>query len=119
MPTRFNPTDITASYQAVADLNNNFDEIATLFDLCVLRDGSAPNALLDDLDANHFKIQNVADGVADSDAASVGQVTDLISALSFLPTWSFANPAMAGGKGYIQAVGADPTSHPGDIVFEY
>jgi hypothetical protein len=31
----------------------------------------------------------------------------------------FNNASMTGGQIYIQAVGADPTANPGDIVFEY
>lgn len=31
----------------------------------------------------------------------------------------FNNSSMTGGQIYIQAAGADPTSNPGDIVFEY
>ncbi len=31
----------------------------------------------------------------------------------------FASTSMTGGRIYVQAMGADPTSSPGDIVFEY
>ena len=31
----------------------------------------------------------------------------------------FASTSMTGGRIYVQASGADPTSNPGDVVFEY
>lgn len=31
----------------------------------------------------------------------------------------FASTSMTGGRIYVQAMGSDPTSNPGDIVFEY
>jgi hypothetical protein len=75
---RFTPTEILAAYSSVGPLNAMFEDIATLFELAVFRDGSATNTMLANLNLNNFKIQNLGDGVDTSDAVNLGQVTTLI-----------------------------------------
>jgi hypothetical protein len=55
-----------------------FADIATLFELAVFRDGTATNTMLANFNMNHFKIQNVADAVDDTDAPNYGQLTDYV-----------------------------------------
>lgn len=71
---RFNPADILSSYSSVAALNTNFDNLSTLMDRVVFRDGTSPNGMLADLDLNHFKLTNVADAVDNTDAVPYGQM---------------------------------------------
>jgi hypothetical protein len=79
MPTRFVPEDVLSSYAAIEAINDNFDRIAALLDEAVMRDGSAPNSLLADLDFNFFKGRNIGTAVNNADAVNLGQVTQLIS----------------------------------------
>ena len=51
--------------------------------------------------------------------AAGGTVTGNITRTSSGIHPYFASTSMTGGRIYIQASGADPTSSPGDIVFEY
>lgn len=76
---RLTPTSLTSTYAAVAALNANFDDIAALFEQCIFRDGRSPNQMETNLNLNHFKVENVLDGTAATDAANVGQVMDLIA----------------------------------------
>lgn len=73
---RLTPTDIVSQYSAISALNANFDAIATLIELCLFRDGTSPNQMLAALNMNNFKIQNLADGTATTDAVNVGQLAD-------------------------------------------
>lgn len=82
MPTRFTPTDIVSQYNALTPLNANFDSIATLLDLCVFRDGTSPNSMLANLDMNSFKVQNLANGTANTDAVNKGQLDALETAVA-------------------------------------
>lgn len=77
---RFTPTDIVSQYSAISALNANFDAVATLLELCLLRDGTSPNQMLAALNMNNFKIQNVADGVDASDAVNKGQMDEVVDA---------------------------------------
>ena len=79
---RYNPTDVTSTYASIAALNANFAVIATLLEKCVFTDGTAPNAMQDDFDLNHFRIENLGEGVNPSDAVTLQQLQDLISALN-------------------------------------
>jgi hypothetical protein len=78
---RFTPTDIVSQYSAIAALNANFDAVATLLELCLLRDGTSPNQMLAALNMNNFKIQNVADAVDATDAVNKGQLDLTIDAV--------------------------------------
>jgi hypothetical protein len=80
--SRFTPTNILSAYDAIAALNNNFTEIASLLDEMLSRTGDGTNSMQVDLDMNHFKVQNLADGVSNSDAVNLGQVNSLITALN-------------------------------------
>jgi hypothetical protein len=71
---RFVPDDVLASYNSIAKLNNNFDKLAILMESVVFRDGRSNNSMLDHFDMNHFAINNVADGVALTDAVNLGQL---------------------------------------------
>lgn len=76
---RFTPTDIVSQYNALTPLNANFDAIATLLELCVMRDGTSPNSMLANIDMNNWKIQNLAEGTANTDAVTKAQVQDMIT----------------------------------------
>lgn len=95
--SKFTPASILAAYNSVASLNNNFDEIADLFDNTLSRDGTAPNAMLSTLDMNHFKIENLADGVVDQDAVTLGQLKDEVG--TYISTLTKGDPGSP-GEGY-------------------
>lgn len=77
---RFTPETILATYSATEALNSNFADIATLFEQCLFRDGTATNTVTADLNLNNFQINNLGDGVDNSDAVNLGQVNGLIDA---------------------------------------
>jgi hypothetical protein len=81
LSTRFTPLTILSEYAAVAAINNNFATIASLLDEAVFRDGSAPNSLTHDLDANHFTIKNLAPPV---DLLDPVRLVDLNNAIATL-----------------------------------
>lgn len=62
---------------ALADKREN--DLATAINACLFRDGS--NAATDDLDLGSNKITAVADGVAETDAATKGQMDTAIAAM--------------------------------------
>ena len=74
---RLTPTSIQSTYSAIAALNSNFDDIADLFEICLFRDGSAPNAMNANLDMNHNRIENVGDPVNMTDAIRLQDIQDL------------------------------------------
>lgn len=63
--------------------------------------------------------QTTANAAFNALAAAGGTVTGTLKQVSkgAYPYWG--STSMTGGQMYIQALGADPTSNPGDIVFEY
>jgi hypothetical protein len=71
--------DITATYAATTQMNQNNTDIEAAIENTLSRDGTAPNTMSAELDMNSNKVINVADGVADADGANLGQVTNLIT----------------------------------------
>jgi hypothetical protein len=95
--TRFIPNEVVASYDSIAKLNANFDRISNLLELCVLRDGTGVNSMLTNFDMNHFAIQNLHPGVAETDAVTVAQLRDF--AESYLASITKGVPGSP-GEGY-------------------
>ena len=58
----------------VTNYNANLDTLEAALDDSLSLSGKLPNSLTADLDANSNRLINLADGVADTDAATVGQV---------------------------------------------
>jgi hypothetical protein len=81
---RFTPLTILTEYSAVAAINSNFSTIATLLDEAVFRDGTAPNSLTHDLDANHFTIKNLAPPVDLLDPVRLVDLNNAIATLTGL-----------------------------------
>jgi hypothetical protein len=79
--SKFTPTAIEAAYASLSKLNENFENIEDAIENTLSRDGTAPNAMGAPLDMNHFKIQNVGDGVNPSDGVNLSQVEDLLSTI--------------------------------------
>jgi hypothetical protein len=71
---------IGSRYGSVDALNANFDAIETAFDNTVSRDGSIPNALSANLDANSQTIINLRDAVNPQDAVPYAQLTNMLAA---------------------------------------
>jgi hypothetical protein len=79
---RYNPTSILSTYDALAALNNNFEEIAAVLDDLLSRSGSGTNSMTAALDMNHHNVQNVQDASNPTDAVNLSQVNTLISTLT-------------------------------------
>jgi hypothetical protein len=81
--SRFIPTTVTSDTAsgAAVNINSNFASLAALIDLLLMRDGSAPNSMLADLDLNHFNIRNVG---APTDPNDAVRLTDLQASLQSL-----------------------------------
>lgn len=79
MYMRYTPTDVTSSYAALTALNANFDGISTLFEKCLMTDGTAPNAMQANIDLNHNQINNVANATSNTDAVNYGQVLSIFN----------------------------------------
>lgn len=75
--SKVNPSEIAASYDAVAKINNNFDELAEALENTLSRDGTSPNQMLADLNMNHNRIRNVADAINNKDAVNLEQARSL------------------------------------------
>lgn len=69
--------------------------------------------------ANGGTGQTTANAGFNALAAAGGTVTGTLKQASkgAYPFWG--STSMTGGQMYIQAIGSDPTTNPGDIVFEY
>lgn len=83
--SKFTPLTILSEYAAVAALNSNFSTIQELLDKCIFRDGTAPNSLLANLDANHFTIKNLA---TPEDLYDPVRLVDLNDAIASIGTGS-------------------------------
>lgn len=75
-------TTLGSRYGSIDALNANFDAIEAAFENTLSRDGTTPNNLEADLDADSNRIINLADGVNNQDAATVKQVNSIVSAAS-------------------------------------
>ena len=73
--------DITGGYGSAATHNSNLDAIETAMEKTLSRDGTSPNQMLAQLDMNSYRIINLADGVAASDAVRKDYVDDAINAV--------------------------------------
>lgn len=74
--------DLTSTYDAVTQINQNFTDIETAIENTLSRDGTTPNNMTADIDLNSNKLLNVEDGVAASDGTNLGQVTQRINEAS-------------------------------------
>lgn len=70
---------ISSRYASVAALNANFDAIETALENTLSRDGTTPNELSADLDANNQSILNLRDATSANEAVPYGQLTDLLT----------------------------------------
>lgn len=68
-------TDVTNIHTGASTLNANFAAIEAAFEDTVSRSGEAPNELNTNLDANSYRVYNLAPGIDANDAATVGQLT--------------------------------------------
>lgn len=73
MATKLTLIDISSGFKGT-DIQTNFTSIEDEFDKVVYRDGTSPNQLTDDLDANSNRIVNLANAVNNSDAATLADV---------------------------------------------
>jgi hypothetical protein len=78
---KFTPSPILASYDSISKLDQNFDAIADALENSVSRDGTSPNSMGANFDLNHFKIENVGPGTANSDAINLSQLNDGLNSL--------------------------------------
>lgn len=67
-------TTLTSRYGSIDALNANFDALADAIENSLSRDGTGPNALEADVDANSYRIINLPMPTANSDAASKAYV---------------------------------------------
>jgi hypothetical protein len=67
-------TTLTSRYGSIDALNANFDALADAIENSLSRDGTGPNALEANVDANSYRIINLPAPVANSDAATKGYV---------------------------------------------
>ena len=72
-------TTLTSRYGSIDALNSNFEELANAIENTLSRDGTGPNALEADVDANSYRIINLPTPVANSDAATKKYVDDTTS----------------------------------------
>lgn len=87
MGTKITVSTIAGSYASIAELNNNFAQLADEFDKVVYRDGTAPNSWSATQDANSNRLINLANGADDYDAVTMNQL----------------EAAIVGGGGYMIA----------------
>lgn len=73
---------IGSRYGSIDALNANFDAIEAAFENTLSRDGTGPNNLEANLDANSQRIINLANGINNQDAVTVAQVNGIVAAAS-------------------------------------
>lgn len=82
-------TDVTNITTSASTLNANFAAIEAAFEDILSRSGEAPNQLEANVDANSYRVYNLAPGIAENDAATVGQLagsTPIGTGLAFTET---------------------------------
>ena len=67
-------TTLTSRYGSIDALNANFEVLADAIENTLSRDGTGPNALEANVDANSYRIINLPSPTANSDAATKGYV---------------------------------------------
>jgi hypothetical protein len=107
-PSRFVPQDVLSDYAAITAINNNFDQIASWIDLCVLRSNIPNNALLSDLNVNNNRLVNVANAINSSDAINLGQAQSLIGSAAQGPKGDPGSPGIGYGTRTAMAARAAP-----------
>jgi hypothetical protein len=70
---------IGSRYASVAALNSNFDLIETALNNTLSRDGTSPNQLTANIDANNQTVLNLRNAVDASEAVPYGQLLDVIT----------------------------------------
>lgn len=96
-------TDVTNINTAASTLNANFAAIEAAFEDILSRSGEAPNEINSNVDVNSYRLYNLAPGVNDNDAATVGQ---LIGASPVGQAEPFTEVAVTSGT-YTCAPGSD------------
>lgn len=76
---KFNPVTITGGYATTTALNSNFSSLSTVLENMLSRDGSTPNSMLANLDMNSKRIINLPEPVANTDAARLQDVLNVVT----------------------------------------
>lgn len=80
MAVKLTLADITATYAATTQINQNFTDIEDAFDNTLSRDGTAPNSMSAQLDMNSNRIINLPAAVADNDPVTLQQLNNAANA---------------------------------------
>ena len=75
-------TTLTSRYGSIDALNDNFDAIALALDNTLSRDGSIPNDLEANIDANSYRIINLPTPLTNSEAATKEYVDEVVNILA-------------------------------------
>lgn len=89
-------------------MNANFAALVALIDNYIARDGTGANSMLANLDLNHFKVVNLADGVANTDAVTVQQLHSYVTSITTstsLVDGAYNDITISGG-GTVMTIGA-------------
>jgi hypothetical protein len=72
-------TTLTSRYGSIDALNDNFDAITLALDNTLSRDGTIPNDLEANIDANSYRIINLPIPLTNSEAATKEYVDEVVN----------------------------------------
>jgi hypothetical protein len=106
-------TTLTSRYGSIDALNANFEALADAIENTLSRDGTGPNALEANVDANSYRIINLPDPLNNSEPVTLGWISDNYPAFEEVSDNLATIETVANSINNVNAVGSDllePTS---------